>query len=142
MERTLLIIKPDAVANRVGGKILERVTQAGFRVCALRPERLTREMAGQFYRVHRDKPFYQGLIEFMASGPIMVAVLEKENAVSDLRKLIGATDPRDAREGTIRKEFAQNGSKNAVHASDSLETAREEIAFFFESEELSLMTDS
>lgn len=93
-------------------------------------------MAGQFYRVHRDKPFYQGLVEFMISGPIVVAVLEKENAVSDLRKLIGATDPRDAQEGTIRKEFAQNGSKNAVHASDSLETAREEIAFFFEPEEL------
>ena len=133
MERTLLIIKPDAVAKRVTGKILHRVTQEGFRLCALRSERLTPEMAGEFYRVHRSKPFYQRLIEFMTSGPILVAVLEKDNAVRGLRRLIGATDPQNAREGTIRKEFAEDESKNAVHASDSAETAREEITFFFPS---------
>jgi nucleoside-diphosphate kinase len=97
----------------------------------MKPERLTPETAGQFYQVHREKPFYKNLIEFMASGPILVAVLEKDNAIRDLRRLIGATNPRDAQEGTIRKEFAEDGSKNAVHASDSLQTAREEIAFFF-----------
>ena len=131
MERTLLIIKPDAVAKRATGKILHRVTQEGFRLCALKPERLTPERAGQFYQVHRDKPFYKNLIEFMASGSILIAVLEKNNAIQDLRRLIGATNPRDALEGTIRKEFAEDGSKNAVHASDSPQTAREEIAFFF-----------
>ena len=131
MERTLLIIKPDAVAKRTTGKILHRVTREGFRLCALKPERLTPETAGQFYQVHREKPFYKNLIEFMASGPILVAVLEKDNAIRDLRRLIGATNPKDAHEGTIRKEFAEDGSKNAVHASDSLQTAREEIAFFF-----------
>jgi nucleoside-diphosphate kinase len=135
-ERTLLIIKPDAVASRVAGEILRRVAQEGFRLCALKPERLTPEAAGQFYGVHRNKPFFQSLVEFMVSGPIMVAVLEKVNAVRDLRSLIGATDPRDASEGTIRKEFAQDGRRNAVHASDSRETAGEEIAFFFEPAEL------
>jgi len=137
MEKTLLIIKPDAVEKRLAGKILQRITEEGFRVCALRPERLTTEMASEFYRVHQDKSFYQNLVEFMISGPILVAVLEKENAINDLRKLIGATDPRAAREGTIRREFAEDGSKNAVHASDSVETAREEIAFFFQPHELS-----
>lgn len=131
MERTLLIIKPDAVSKRVAGNILHRVAQEGFRLCALRSERLTPETAGEFYRVHQDKPFYQSLVEFMASGPILLAVLEKENAVRDLRSLVGATDPQDAQEGTIRKEFAEDGSRNAVHASDSLDTAREEITFFF-----------
>jgi nucleoside-diphosphate kinase len=121
------------VAKRATGKILHRVTQEGFRLCALKPERLTPERAGQFYQVHRDKPFYKNLIEFMASGSILVAVLEKDNAIQDLRRLIGATNPRDAQEGTIRKEFAEDGSKNAVHASDSPQTAREEIAFFFPS---------
>jgi nucleoside-diphosphate kinase len=131
MEKTLLIIKPDAVAKQLAGKILQRVTQEGFRVCAVRPERLTAEMAGEFYSVHRNKPFYQDLVEFMVSGPIVVVVLEKEDAVSDLRRLIGATDPREAQEGTIRREYAEDGRKNAVHASDSLETAQEEIGFFF-----------
>ena len=133
MERTLLIIKPDAVAKRVTGKILQRVTQENFRLCALRSERLTAESAGGFYHVHRGKPFYQSLIEFMSSGPILVAVLEKEDAIKSLREVVGATDPQNARQGTIRKEFAESKGHNAVHASDSPESAREEIAFFFPS---------
>lgn len=137
MEKTLLIIKPDAVAKRLAGKILQRISQEGFRVCAVKPERLTEDMAGEFYRVHRDKAFYQDLVDFMVSGPIVVVVLEKEGAVGDLRRLIGATNPREAQEGTIRREYAEDGRKNAVHASDSLETAREEIDFFFQSTELS-----
>ncbi|MFC1683438.1 nucleoside-diphosphate kinase [Candidatus Zixiibacteriota bacterium] len=131
MERTLFIIKPDAVAKRVTDKILQRVTDAGFRLCALKSERLTTETAGNFYHVHRDKPFYESLVEFMSSGPILVAVLEKEEAIKGLREVVGATDPQEAQEGTIRKDFAESKGRNAVHASDSPESAREEIAFFF-----------
>ncbi len=136
LERTLLIIKPDAVAGRVAGKILQRVAQEGFRLCALKPERLTAEEAGRFYQAHRGEAFYQDLIEFMVSGPVIVAVLEKENAIQNLRRLIGATNPEEAAEGTIRKEFALDGRKNAVHASDSQAAAEEEIAFFFQPQEL------
>jgi nucleoside-diphosphate kinase len=131
MERTLFIIKPDAVARKLTEKILQRVTEAGFRICALRSEQLTPQSAGQFYHVHRGKPFYEGLVEFMSSGPILITVLEKENAIGDLRKVVGATDPQEAEEGTIRKEFAESKGRNAVHASDSPDTAREEIGFFF-----------
>jgi nucleoside-diphosphate kinase len=131
MQRTLFIIKPDSVAKRLTGKILQRVTEAGFKLCAMKSEKLTPKSAGEFYNVHRGKPFYESLIEFMSSGPILVAVLEKENAIKDLRKTVGATDPREAEKGTIRKDFAESKGRNAVHASDSLESAREEIAFFF-----------
>jgi nucleoside-diphosphate kinase len=131
MQRTLFIIKPDAVAKKLTEKILQRVTEAGFRICALRSEHLAPESAGDFYHVHRGKPFYQGLIEFMSSGPILVTVLEKENAIDDLRKVVGATDPQNAVEGTIRRDFAESKGRNAVHASDSPDSAREEIAFFF-----------
>jgi nucleoside-diphosphate kinase len=131
VQRTLFIVKPDAVARKATEKILQRVTEAGFRICALRPERLTAERAGQFYHVHRGKPFYDGLVAFMSSGPIVVTVLEKEDAIKDLRKVVGATDPAEAEEGTIRREYAESKGRNAVHASDSPETAREEIDFFF-----------
>jgi nucleoside-diphosphate kinase len=131
MERTLFIIKPDAVAGQLTEKILQRVTEEGFRICALRAEQLTTQSAGRFYHVHQGKPFYEGLLEFMSSGPIVVTVLEKENAIADLRKVVGATDPREAEDGTIRKLYAESKGHNAVHASDSPVTAREEIAFFF-----------
>jgi nucleoside-diphosphate kinase len=127
----LFIIKPDAVANKDTEKILQRITQAGFRICALRPEHLTAERAGQFYQVHRGKPFYDRLVEFMSSAPMVVTVLEKDNAIKDLRRTVGATDPAEAEPGTIRRDFAESKGRNAVHASDSLETARQEIEFFF-----------
>jgi nucleoside-diphosphate kinase len=131
IERTLFIVKPDAVARKETERILQRVTEAGFRICALRPEHLSAERAGQFYQVHRGKPFYDSLVEFMSSGPIVVTVLEKDNAIRDLRKTVGATDPAEAEEGTIRRDFAESKGRNAVHASDAPETARQEIDFFF-----------
>jgi len=130
-ERTLFIVKPDAVAARATEKILQRITEAGFRICALRSEHLTAERAGQFYQVHLGKPFYESLVEFMSSGPIVVTVLEKTNAIKDLRKTVGATDPAEAEQGTIRRDFAESKGRNAVHASDGPETARQEIDFFF-----------
>jgi len=130
-ERTLFIVKPDAVAAKATEKILQRVTEAGFRICALRSEHLTAEQAGQFYQVHRGKPFYESLVEFMSSGPIVVTVLEKTNAIKNLRKTVGATDPAQAEQGTIRRDFAESKGHNAVHASDGPETARQEIDFFF-----------
>jgi nucleoside-diphosphate kinase len=131
LERTLFIVKPDAVARKETEKILQRITEAGFRICALRSEHLTAERAGQFYQVHHGKPFYESLVEFMSSGPILVTVLEKTNAIKDLRKTVGATDPAEAGPGTIRRDFAESKGRNAVHASDAPETARQEIGFFF-----------
>jgi nucleoside-diphosphate kinase len=131
MERTLFIIKPDAVARGATLQILQRVTEAGFRICALRPEHLTAERAGKFYQIHQGKPFYDGLVAFMSSGPIVVTVLEKSNAIKDLRKTVGATDPAEAEQGTIRRDFAESKGHNAVHASDAPETAHQEIDFFF-----------
>jgi len=131
LERTLFIVKPDAVARKETEKILQRITEAGFRICGLRSEHLTAERAGQFYQVHRGKPFYESLVEFMSSGPILVTVLEKANAIKDLRKTVGATDPAEAVPGTIRRDFAESKGRNAVHASDAPETARQEIDFFF-----------
>jgi len=130
-ERTLFIVKPDAVAAKATLNILQRITEAGFRICALRAEHLSAERAGQFYQVHLGKPFYESLVEFMSSGPIVVVVLEKANAIKDLRKTVGATDPAEADEGTIRRDFAESKGHNAVHASDAPETARQEIDFFF-----------
>ncbi len=131
IQRTLFIVKPDAVARKATEEILQRVTEAGFRICALRSEHLTAERAGQFYHVHRGKPFYDGLVAFMSSGPIVVTVLEKNNAIKELRRVVGATDPAQAEPGTIRRDFAESKGRNAVHASDSPETAREEVGFFF-----------
>ena len=131
IQRTLFIVKPDAVAAAATEKILQRVTEVGFRICALRSEHLTAERAGQFYEIHRGKPFYESLVAFMSSGPIVVTVLEKTNAIKDLRKTVGATDPAEAEQGTIRRDFAESKGRNAVHASDGPETARTEIDFFF-----------
>jgi len=125
MERTLAIIKPDAVAGGVVGTILAMIEQAGFRICGLEMVRLTKERAREFYAVHEGKPFFGSLSAFMASGPVVVVALEREDAVAHLRKVIGATDPAEAEAGTIRALYAENKERNAIHASDSDETARQ-----------------
>jgi nucleoside-diphosphate kinase len=129
--RTLTIIKPDAVANATIGSILQQITDAGFRIVTMKYSRLTVQQAGKFYGVHRERPFYNDLVKFMTSGTIVPAILEKENAVEDFRKLIGATNPANAAEGTIRKLFAQSVERNAIHGSDSDENAAIEGNFFF-----------
>ena len=128
---TFTIIKPRAVSKGFAGPILNMITGAGFRISALKMLQLTRNEAEQFYLVHRERPFYSGLVDFMISGPIVVAVLVKENAVEEYRKLIGATDPAKAGEGTIRKLYAESVQANAVHGSDSDENAAIEAGFFF-----------
>ena len=128
---TFTIIKPQAVADGYIGPILYRIHQGGFRISAMRMLWLTKGEAERFYEVHKERPFYGELVEFMTSGPIVVAILEKENAVEAYRKLIGNTDPAKAEEGTIRKEFATSMTKNAVHGSDSDENAQIESSFFF-----------
>jgi len=128
---TLTIIKPGAVHSEYVGPILNMIHDHGFHIAAMKLTRLTRRQAEIFYSVHYGKPFYEGLVDFMISGPIVVAVLEKDNAVEDYRKLIGSTDPSKAEEGTIRKLFAESVQKNAVHGSDSDDTAVGECDFFF-----------
>ncbi len=129
--RTLAIIKPDAMKARHQGKILDRILEAGFEILAARVIRMTRAQAEGFYEVHRGKPFYEELTAFMSSGACMPLVLEKENAVEAFRTLIGATDPAQAAPGTIRKDFATSLGENAVHGSDADENAEKEVAFFF-----------
>jgi nucleoside-diphosphate kinase len=133
---TLGIIKPDAVAGGKIGAILAHLQQAGFVPRAARLVRLTQPEAGAFYEVHRGRPFYKELVEFMTSGPCMPMALERDNAVAQLRTVIGATDPAEAAPGTIRKLFAESKGKNAIHASDSAENAAREVAFFFSEGEL------
>jgi nucleoside-diphosphate kinase len=130
-KRTFTMIKPDAVQNGHMGAILNDIIADGFRVVAMKYTRLTPEKAGEFYAVHRERPFYGELVEYMSSGPIVAAILEKENAVESFRKLIGATDPQKAEEGTIRRKYAQSIAANAIHGSDSDENAAIESAFFF-----------
>ena len=136
IERTISIIKPDAVAKNVIGEIYARFEKAGLRIIAAKMLHLSKEQAGQFYAVHQERPFYGELIDYMTSGPIMVQVLEGENAVAKNREVMGATNPKDAAPGTIRADFAADITENAVHGSDAAETAREEIAFFFKDNEL------
>lgn len=131
IERTISIIKPDAVAKNVIGEIYNRFEKAGLRIIAARMEHLTAEKAGEFYAVHKERPFYSDLISFMTSGPVMVQVLEGEDAIAKNREVMGATNPADAAPGTIRADFAQTVDENAVHGSDGPETASAEIAFFF-----------
>lgn len=135
--RTFTMIKPEAVENGNIGAILERINTAGFRIVAMKKTQLSAESAGTFYEVHKERPFYGELVSYMSSGPIVAAILEKENAVADFRTLIGATDPSEAAEGTIRKEFAESKAKNAVHGSDSDDNAAIEGNFFFTEEERS-----
>ncbi|MFM2135257.1 MAG: hypothetical protein RL021_657 [Bacteroidota bacterium] len=129
--RTFTMIKPDAVANNHIGPILAKINEAGFRIIAMKYTRLTPELAGQFYAIHKERPFYKDLVAYMSSGPIVAAILEKENAVESFRKLIGATDPAKAEPGTIRNLFAKSIEANAVHGSDSDENAAIEGSFFF-----------
>ena len=136
VERTFSIVKPDAVANNVIGKIYERFESVGLRIIGCKMLRLTRGQAEAFYVVHRERPFYQELVDYMVSGPVVVQVLEGENAVAMNRKVMGATNPTDAAPGTIRADFAQSVQANAVHGSDAKETAAQEIAFFFSADEL------
>ena len=135
-ERTFSIIKPDAVKRNLIGAILGRFESQGFRVVALKMVQLTKEQAEGFYAEHQGKPFFDPLVEYMLSGPIVVSVLGKENAVKDYRTLIGATNPAEAAEGTIRKDFALSQRENSVHGSDSVESAKREIAYFFVDSEI------
>jgi len=136
VERTLSIVKPDAVAKNVIGEIYARFEKAGLRIVAARMLRLSREQAEDFYAVHRERPFFGELVEFMTSGPVMVQVLEGENAIGKNREVMGATNPKDAAPGTIRADFAQEVTENAVHGSDGPETAAQEISFFFKDGEI------
>lgn len=129
--RTFTMIKPDAFSNGHSGAIIDQIIKAGFSIIALKLTKLSQEKAGEFYAVHKERPFYGELVEFMSSGPLVAAILEKENAVEDFRKLIGATNPAQAEEGTIRKRFAENIGRNAIHGSDSNENAAIEGDFFF-----------
>lgn len=133
--RTFTMIKPDAVANGHSGKILDQIIQAGFKVVALKYTRLSTEKAGEFYGIHRERPFFGELVSFMTSGPIYAAILEKDNAVADFRTLIGATDPQKADAGTIRNLYAKTIDANAIHGSDSDENAEIEGNFFFAADE-------
>ena len=136
MQRTLAIIKPDAVEKRCAGEIIARIEREGFRIVALRLVRLTRQEAEGFYAVHRARPFFGDLTAFMSSGPVLVMVLEAEGAISRWREVMGATDPAEADEGTLRKQFGSSIQNNAVHGSDAPETAAVEIAYFFAGIEL------
>lgn len=131
IERTLAIIKPDAVRKRVVGRIIQRIEDEGFEILGLKMLQLSKEEARKFYYVHKDKPFYESLTDFMSSGRVVVLLLEKENAIKHWREVMGGTDPAQARPGTLRRQFGFSVERNAVHGSDSPQTAEYEIAFFF-----------
>jgi len=137
MQRTLAIIKPDAVERSVTGRILGHLEDAGFRIRAIRAIRLSDVQAREFYAVHRERPFFESLVRFMTSGPLFPVLLERDDAVAHLRRVIGATDPAEAEEGTVRALYAESKERNSIHASDATDTATREIRFFFaETEEL------
>ena len=136
VERTLSIIKPDAVGAGHAGEILSMIEQAGFRILGLRLTRLTEAQARAFYEVHKERPFYAGLVKFMTEGPVIVMALEREGAIAKLREVMGATNPANAAEGTVRKRFAANIERNCIHGSDAPETAAVELRFFFSTAEL------
>ena len=138
VEKTLSIIKPDATKRNLTGLINTKFEKAGLRIIAQKRLQLTRSMAEKFYEIHKDRPFYNDLVDFMISGPVVVQVLEGDNAVKLNRDVMGATNPDDAEEGTIRKEFAESIEANSVHGSDSLENAQKEISFFFANIELAI----
>ncbi len=135
-QRTLTIIKPECVAEKHIGDIIQRIEKAGFDILGIKMVRLQKKDAEQFYLVHKDRPFYRELVEYMSGGKVVVMVLEKENCVADFRKFIGATDPQKAEPGTIRKDFGTSIQLNCVHASDSVENAAKEVAFFFAEREI------
>ena len=136
IERTFSIIKPDAVAAGQAGEILAMIEQAGFRILALRMTRLTQEQAEGFYAVHRERPFFPSLVKFMTEGRIIVMALERQDAIAKLRELMGATNPANAAEGTVRKRFAQSIERNCIHGSDAPDTASTELAYFFSTVDL------
>ena len=131
MEKTLAIIKPDAIKKKLAGKIIDRIYNKNFNIARLKMLHIQENQAKEFYKVHAERPFFNDLVKYMTSGPVIVAVLEKENAIKDWRNLMGATNPAEATEGTIRKDFGKNIEANAVHGSDSPETASIEVPFFF-----------
>lgn len=136
VERTISIIKPDAVAKNVIGEIYARFEKGGLKIVAAKMMHLSKEQAGAFYAVHKERPFYTDLVTFMTSGPVMVQILEGENAIARNREIMGATNPKDAAPGTIRADFAKTVDENAVHGSDGPDTAKAEIAFFFKDNEI------
>ena len=136
VQRTFSIIKPDAVAAGQAGEILAMIQKAGFKVLGLRMTRLTKTQAQGFYAVHRERPFFGGLVKFMTEGPVIVMALERENAILGLREVMGSTNPANAAEGTVRKRFATNIERNCIHGSDAPETAETELRFFFSTAEL------
>ncbi len=136
LERTFAIIKPDAVKNGHTGEILTMIQKDGFRIVGMKMQRLAKHEAEAFYAVHKERPFYNGLVTFMTEGPVVILALERDNAIARWRELMGATNPEKAAEGTIRKKFAENIERNSVHGSDAPETAAQEIPFFFSSSEL------
>ncbi len=136
MERTLCIIKPDAIKKKVQGSIIQMLLDAGFTIRGMKLIQLSKEQAQKFYEVHKERPFYGELVDFMTSGPVIPIALEKENAVVDYRTLIGATDPAEAAEGTVRKKFASSKAENAIHGSDSVENGKIEVEFFFPDSDL------
>jgi nucleoside-diphosphate kinase len=135
-QRTFSIIKPDAVRNGHTGAILAEIEKAGFKIISIKKQSISQEQAKGFYAVHKDRPFFAGLTKFMSSGPIVLMVLEKDNAIADLRKLMGATNPANAEDGTIRKKFATDIEQNAIHGSDAEDTAAFEIGYWFAGYEL------
>jgi nucleoside-diphosphate kinase len=136
LEQTLAILKPDCIRKKVAGQVLARIEKAGFRILGIKMVKLTSLTAGGFYAVHRERPFFNDLVTFMSSGECIPVALEKEHAVADFRTLIGATDPKDAADGTIRKDFASSKGENIVHGSDSADNGKLEISFFFSEKEL------
>jgi len=136
VERTLAILKPDCVGRKLSGKVLARIENAGFKILGMKMVRLNKAVAEEFYGIHRERPFFGDLVEFMTSGNCVPIALEKDNAVADFRKLIGATDPAEADAGTIRRDFAESKQNNIAHGSDSIENGIKEIAFFFSGQEV------
>lgn len=132
VERTLTILKPDCVRKKLIGEVTRRIQEAGYKIVAMKMTRLTKDTAGGFYAVHSERPFYDELCEFMSSGPCVPMILEKENAIDDFRDFIGATDPAEAEEGTIRADFADSVGENIIHGSDSVENGKKEASFFFD----------
>ena len=135
-ERTLAILKPDCIQRDLAGKVIDHLLNAGLKIIAMKMVKLTRDTAGEFYAVHKERQFYSDLLDFMTESRVIPMVLEKENAVSELRKTIGATDPAEAEEGTVRKLYADNKQNNIIHASDSEENAKIEAAFFFSKKDI------
>jgi nucleoside-diphosphate kinase len=135
-DRTLAILKPDCIRRDLAGKVIDHLLNAGFNIVAMKMVKLTREVAGEFYAVHKERPFYIDLLDFMTETKVIPIILEKEKAVPELRKTIGATDPAEAEDGTVRKLYAENKQNNIIHASDSAENASIEMSFFFSAKEI------